>query len=121
MKKFTITAKQRLVSKEFDRVFKQGKRFKTDLVYFIYHRTTDATNKIGMVLSKKKVRTAVQRNLLRRIARENFRLHQQLFPYYHIVIMANAPANDATRQDLQTCFQQFFQYLIKRSKRDASG
>ncbi len=116
-----MTKQQHLIAKEFDNVFKQGQRFKTDLLYFIYCNVADAPNKIGLVTSKKKIRTAVQRNLLRRVARENFRLHQQQFYYYHIVVIANTQANNVARQDLHTCFQLFFQYLIRRSKRDALG
>lgn len=119
--KFAFTQQQRLVAKEFDPVFKEGRRFKTDLFIFVYLHVSEGPNKLGLVTSKKKVRTAVQRNIVRRITRESFRLHQTDLVHYHVVAIANPAANNAVRQDLHQCLNQFWQYLIQRSKRDASG
>lgn len=102
---------------EFDSVFQKGRRYKTDLFLFVYLAVADAPNKLGLITSKKKLPTAVKRNTVRRLIRECFRLHQPDFQHYHIVVMAHHTANQATPAELTACLDDFFHYLIKRSKR----
>jgi ribonuclease P protein component len=45
-------------------------------------------SRLGFVISKKNIRRAVKRNLVRRIIRESFRLNQHSLPNIDMVILA---------------------------------
>lgn len=57
-------------------------------------------SRIGIVVAKKKIRRAHERNRFKRLARESFRLHQQDLPALDIVIMAKQGADHIENPDL---------------------
>jgi len=74
--------------------------------------------RIGLVIAKKKIRRAHERNRVKRLARESFRLHQAELPALDIVLMAKADAqhlaNDVLHQELVTAWRQ----LTKRFQKN---
>lgn len=116
-----FTKVERLRGAEFDAVFQKGRRFKSDLFLFIYLHTNTVPNKLGLITAKKKLNTAVKRNLARRIIKEHFRLNKNQLNYYHIVAIAHKPQTETTREDYHRCANDFFSYLIKRSNRSAKA
>jgi len=75
--------------------------------------------RLGMAITKKRVKTAVARNRLKRIARESFRLTQlaqQKKPsqdqhYADFIVLAGAKCEQATNQQLFQSLQQHWQLL----------
>lgn len=65
--------------------------------------------RLGLVVAKKLVRRAHQRNLVKRIARETFRLEKSRLPACDVVVRLSAPIAEATRrmlrEDLLSCFE----------------
>lgn len=57
--------------------------------------------RLGLALAKKKLRLAVQRNRVRRIVREAFRVQRYRLPDVDIVVVARSEAGQATRQELR--------------------
>lgn len=61
--------------------------------------------RIGLVIAKKNVRLSVQRNRVKRIIRESFRLHQHQLPAVDIIVLArkgiDEPANNGLHQELE--------------------
>ena len=55
--------------------------------------------RLGMVIGKKKLRRAVDRNLMKRIIRESFRQQQKTLPALALVVIAK-PAKRVDRQRL---------------------
>ena len=55
--------------------------------------------RLGMVIGKKKLRRAVDRNLMKRIIRESFRQQQMTLPALDLVVIAK-PARRVDRQRL---------------------
>ena len=53
------------------------------------------------MLAKKHIKLAVQRNRIKRIVRESFRLQQAKFDSYDYVVMARPSAIDLTDQQLR--------------------
>jgi len=49
-----------------------------------------SSSRLGLVISKKNVRRSVDRNRIKRIAREQFRLQQNSFKGYDTIIMVRA-------------------------------
>ncbi len=74
--------------------------------------------RIGLVIAKKKIRRAHERNRVKRLARESFRLHQAELPALDIVLMAKADAqylpNEVLHQELVTAWRQ----LTKRFQKN---
>ncbi len=57
-------------------------------------------HRLGLVIAKKHVRLAVQRNRVKRIIRDSFRTHRHLFPPMDIVILARPGLAALSRQAL---------------------
>jgi len=66
--------------------------------------------RLGMAFTKKRVKLAVARNRLKRIARESFRLTQGIYPADY-VILAGAQCASATNQQLFHSLEKHWQQL----------
>ncbi|MBF0170314.1 MAG: ribonuclease P protein component [Nitrospinae bacterium] len=76
-----FTREDRLRSgKEFDRVFRGGRRRKGELLEFIWKRSEGGRTRLGLVVSRKSG-GAVKRNRIKRLAREVFRRNRHRFPF----------------------------------------
>lgn len=64
--------------------------------------------RIGFAFTKKKVRKAVQRNTLKRIARELFRLNRGKIPPIDIVLMATKHTSQADKPTLSQALSRFW-------------
>lgn len=63
------------------------------------------TARIGLIVGKKALRRSVDRNRLKRVIRETFRLNRQELPKADIVVqVTGAASNPAARQALLTLF-----------------
>jgi ribonuclease P protein component len=80
---------------DFRRVFAQPRRVATRH-FTILVRTNGLDHaRLGLAISRKVVRRAVDRNRLKRITRESFRLHQPVLGGLDIVVMARGGAATA--------------------------
>ncbi len=64
--------------------------------------------RIGFVLAKKHIKLAVQRNRIKRIVRESFRLQQTKFEAYDYVVMARASAIELSDQQLRSAIDKLW-------------
>ena len=81
MGNFTFKREERISKKrDFERVLKDGRRFKGKGFTLIVLRRNDLSHRrIGIIVSRK-VRGAVKRNRTKRLVREFFRLNKDRFP-----------------------------------------
>jgi ribonuclease P protein component len=56
--------------------------------------------RLGLAISKKNCRLAVQRNRLKRIVRESFRAHKEMLGGLDIVVMCQTAASQARNKEL---------------------
>jgi ribonuclease P protein component len=68
-------------------------------------------DRLGLAIAKKHVPLAVNRNQIKRIAREQFRHLLSAQPTLDIVILTRPGARDATRASLRKALEQLFQRL----------
>ena len=81
MKKEGLSSKERLrKDKEFQTVFREGKKVWIDAILLIIYKPNDLNyRRLGIIVSKK-IKKATQRNRVKRLIREFFRRNKDLFP-----------------------------------------
>ncbi len=70
--------------------------------------------RLGLVIAKKKIRRAHERNRVKRLARESFRLHQAELPALDIILMAKADAQTLSNEVLHQQLNDAWRQLSKR-------
>lgn len=81
--------------------------------------------RVGLVIAKKNVRLAVQRNRVKRIIRESFRLQHSGLPNVDIVVLARKGLGDLDNPTLKRLIEQSWQrlnkYALKQLKLQPAG
>ncbi|USE83285.1 ribonuclease P protein component [Acinetobacter tibetensis] len=99
-----------------------GALFKVHQPHFLFLATPSKqpNSRLGIVVAKKKVRRAHERNRVKRLARESFRLHQMQLDALDIVVMPKVGietvANSELHQQLQFAWQKLQRIAKKHSK-----
>ncbi len=93
MAPYSIALRERLSRKErlrcrrdFERVYRLGKRVRLPYLTLIFAPNELGVRRMGLSVSKRKVGKAVYRNRAKRILREVFRRHKDLFPKDHDIV-----------------------------------
>ena len=81
----------RLVAKiDYNRVFQRPEK-SSDRFFTVLARANEKHDpRLGLAISRKSVRSAVQRNRIKRVVRESFRQHQQIFCGIDIVVISRS-------------------------------
>ncbi|AXY58559.1 ribonuclease P protein component [Acinetobacter chinensis] len=99
-----------------------GALFKVHQPHFLFlaKPSEQLNSRLGIVVAKKKVRRAHERNRVKRLARESFRLHRQQLELLDIVVMPKtgieAVSNDELHQQLQFAWQKLQRIARKHSR-----
>ncbi|WP_180028821.1 ribonuclease P protein component [Acinetobacter sp. YH16032] len=96
-----------------------GALFKVHQPHFLFLATPtkQPKSRLGIVVAKKKVRRAHERNRIKRIARESFRLNQQDIDLLDIVVMPKVGIESIPNAELNKQLQfawQKLQRLVKK-------
>jgi ribonuclease P protein component len=70
--------------------------------------------RLGLAIAKKNIRKAVQRNVIKRTVRENFRIKQHNLGNIDIVVLARREAVDAPLDLLRKSLERHWQKLVTR-------
>ena len=98
---------------DFDRVFEKSVR-SSDQYFTVLVRPNDLNRpRLGMAISKRRVKLAVGRNRLKRLVRENFRLSQQNCNADYVV-MAGKRGAVGTNQELIKSLEKHWGLLKKK-------
>jgi len=76
--------------------------------------------RLGLVIAKKNVSRAVDRNRVKRILRESFRLNQGLLPAVDIVILARSGVGSLDKDAIRIKIDKLWQDLIQKAGRPLS-
>lgn len=99
-----------------------GALFKVHQPHFLFlaKHTEQSKSRLGIIVAKKKVRRAHERNRIKRIARESFRLHQPQIDLLDIVVMPKVGIesipNAELHQQLQFAWQKLHRLVKKHHK-----
>ena len=118
---FGFSKKLRLLgAADFQPVFKNT-RYKVSCQQFLVLATDSGTPfpRLGLVIAKKNIAKAVQRNRVKRLLRESFRHNQSLLPTLDIVILARgglgALSNEQIRRKIERHWVDITQKARKKS------
>ncbi|HKZ73582.1 MAG TPA: ribonuclease P protein component [Steroidobacteraceae bacterium] len=113
--RLTFAARQRLRRKsEFDSVHARGIRIADGYFAVIACANDLPQPRLGLAVSVKTAGNAVERNRIRRVIRETFRLHQHELPMLDIVVNARARARGAAAAELRASLDALWKKVAER-------
>lgn len=96
---------------DYQAVFDQvSSKVRTPCVTVLATKSSVEQARLGLIVAKKHVKRAVDRNRLKRVIREQFRLHQYSLTGLDIVVIVRPGANK--RADVVKCLEQSWNKLI---------
>lgn len=108
---FKLTRSAKIVkTDDFSSVFNLRKRIASQHLVMRYRLNETNMVRLGLIVSKKTAKLAVQRNYMRRVLRELFRLNQQLLPKLDLVIQVQKAFEQS---DFLHIKQEFESLLLK--------
>jgi ribonuclease P protein component len=118
---FTFPEHARLLKPaEFSRVFKQPIRSSDRLFTILAVNNELEFARLGLAISKKHAKRAVDRNRIKRLVRESFRLTRHGLPTIDMVVMAKPPTRYAENQQIVQSLQAHWNRLQKQCAKSSS-
>jgi ribonuclease P protein component len=114
---FAFGKNRRLLnSSDFSRVFNEAP-YRASHPNFLILARPSATGepRLGLVIAKKNVRLAVNRNRLKRAIRESFRLQQHKLPAIDAIVLARRGADTLPPSDLQQVLDGLWKRVAKKA------
>lgn len=113
--RLTFPAHKRLRHKsEFDAAYARGRRFGNGFFAVTVISNDKTGPRLGLAIALRVARTAVERNRIRRIIRESFRVHQETLPAVDIVVSARPKALGAPRERLHGSLAALWRQVSER-------
>lgn len=105
-----------LSAKDFSRVF--DKAFKVhNRAFTLLARVNDLENpRLGLVIAKKNLKFAYQRNQVKRLLREGFRQQQESLGHYDLVILTRRDIAVLSKQDIIRLRDELFDRFRRKCK-----
>lgn len=119
----TLPAKRRLRRKsDFDAAYARGRRFGNGFFGVTALWNDKAGPRLGLAVAVRTAGGGVERNRIRRIIRESFRLHQHELPSVDLVVSMRNNARKATPTELRDSLDALWKTVAAKSEapRDAS-
>lgn len=115
MATFRLTKQAKIVkTDDFSSVFNLRKRIANKHLVLRYRVNEINAPRLGLIVSKKTAKLAVQRNYMRRVLRELFRLNRYNLPLVDLVIQVQKPFAKPEFTEIKQEFEHLMQKLIAR-------
>jgi ribonuclease P protein component len=102
--------------KDFQNVFQSGKKFKRKGMAFIIRPNHLDYPRLGVSISKKSIPRSVDRNRMKRIVKESFRLNQEKLEGIDVVVVVYSSFLELNNAEMNACLNQLWSSLISSSK-----
>lgn len=111
-----------LNAKDYSRVFDGAEAKASHRHMLLLAKTNDRPgHRLGLVIAKKNVRLAVQRNRIKRMAREVFRTMPDSEPNLDVVLLARRGLDQLDNTELSTILRQQWQKLSSHIAQNSQG
>jgi ribonuclease P protein component len=113
--RLTLPARKRLRRKsDFEAAYARGRRFGNGFFGVTAFWNDKGWPRLGLAVSVRTAGGGVERNRIRRIIRDSFRVHQHELPGVDLVISARNRARDAARAELHTSLVQLWKKVSEQ-------
>jgi len=106
-----------LTPDHFQKVFSKPARYHSQHFTVLVANNSIKNNRIGFAIAKKRIKLAVQRNRIKRLVRESFRLNQYELPIVDMVIMAKSGIEQLDNQAISLQIEKIWLKIIQRQKK----
>jgi len=104
----------RLLSQtDFSRVFQDPRKSTDRWLTVLASPNRFERPRLGLAISRKNARRAVQRNRIKRVMRESFRLNQNQLTGLDIVILSRREAGSASKRQLRSSIERHWTRITK--------
>ncbi|UDG81436.1 Ribonuclease P protein component [Candidatus Profftia lariciata] len=111
MAKLTFSKEYRLLTpKQFNFVFEKPQRASTTYITILGRINILSHPRLGLIISKKSIRRAHERNRIKRLTREYFRLNQYFLPAMDFVVIVRKRAQELNNQKLTYILEQLWRH-----------
>ena len=101
-----------LAAREYQRVFAQPERSSDAFLNVIARSNDQGYARLGLAISRKVAPRACQRNRIKRLIRESFRVEASQLPGIGIVVMARSSAVQCSNDEIRASFKRHIQKLV---------
>lgn len=99
---FSYTHRDRLQNaSQFTRVFDQATKSSSEFFTILSRENTEGQPRLGIVVAKRRAKRSVDRNIIKRIIRESFRLHKATLPANDFIVILKRPIRIIKRPNLR--------------------
>ncbi|BAP58278.1 ribonuclease P protein component [Candidatus Tachikawaea gelatinosa] len=102
-----------LKKRDFYNVFKQSKKIHTKEITVFFSFNLFKNPRIGIIIGKKYIKYSHDRNRIKRLIKENFRLFQHRLPNVDFVIMIKKDICNFSNKKITNLMEQMWYYLQK--------
>ncbi|MCG8427926.1 MAG: ribonuclease P protein component [Chromatiales bacterium] len=100
---------------DFSQVFSKPQRSVDSYFTILFRRNNSGLARLGLAIAKKNLKRAVDRNLVKRIIRESFRVHQRELAGLDIVVLSRKGMSLKERAALHASLEKHWSRLAKQS------
>lgn len=109
---FSFTHRNRLLNaSQFTRVFDQATKSGSEFFTILSRDNTEDQPRLGVVVAKRRAKRSVDRNIIKRIIRESFRLNKAILPTKDFIVILKRPVRTIKRanlrQQMETLWKQY--------------
>lgn len=106
-----------LKPKQFEAVFADASIRASNRYCLILSRPNDESNpKLGLIIAKKHIRLAVERNRIKRVIRESFRQHQHQLPPINAIVLARKGLDTLENKDIHDLMTLLWKKICQKQK-----
>ena len=111
----TLPAQRRLRRKaDFDAAYARGRRFGNGFFGVTAYENDKGGPRIGLAVAVRAAGGGVERNRIRRLIRESFRIHQHELPSVDLIVSARARVKDAARTELRASLAELWKKVSEQ-------
>ena len=102
LKNYSYTQKDRLLkASQFSRVFDHATKTSSEFFTILSRENDVERPRLGIVVAKRRANRSVDRNILKRIIRESFRLNKHTLPAKDFIVILKRPIKIIKRANLR--------------------